>query len=264
MDVRLKVRQRERLMRDFGYPNHPTGHGYMSEKIQRDYIASAITKNLLPANAHRVPEIVSLNAPNNASKPVQFWQLYSVLGQGPIVRIVENFYERVFKNEDWFTSVFARVGGVGHHINTQASMWIDVMGGGPYYHGADFRLNFHHTHNAIQLMNDKGAQRWSQLMLDTLDASAEHMTDDPRIRTSINTFLSHFMAKYSEDFGFENRSFFGDTNPQFKQKINFLKMSKEAIEALTENELRNALIERGFDAGNYVGKDELVNKALMM
>lgn len=40
----------------------------MSEKIQRDYIASAITKNLLPANAHRVPEIVSLNAPNNASR----------------------------------------------------------------------------------------------------------------------------------------------------------------------------------------------------
>ncbi|MCO4848056.1 MAG: hypothetical protein KC448_08810 [Yoonia sp.] len=250
-------------MKHFTYPNHPTGHGYMSEKTQRDYIASAIAKNLLPANAHRVAEIVSLSASNNVSKPVQFWQLYSVLGQGPIVRIVESFYERVFADEEWFTSVFARVGGIGHHINTQASMWIDVMGGGPYYHGADFRLNFHHTHNAIQLMNDKGGERWSQLMLDTLEASAKDMTDDPRIRTSINTFLSHFMTKYAEDFAFENRSFFGETNPPFKQPINFLKMSQEAIEALTENEIKDALKDRGVDVSNYAGKDELVNKALM-
>lgn len=251
-------------MEDFKYPNHPTGHGYMTEKTQRSYIASAIEKNLLPANAHRVPEIISLSAPNNDAKPIQFWQLYSVLGEGPIVRIVEDFYKRVFADEDWFTSVFARVGGIGHHINTQASMWVDVMGGGPYYHGADFRLNFHHTHNAIQLMNDKGAQRWSQLMLDTLEASGKDMTDDPRIRISINTFLSHFMAKYSEDFGFENRSIFGETNAAFKQRINFLKMSKDAIEALSESELRSALIDRGVDVSNYGGKKDLVNKALMI
>jgi len=236
----------------------------MTEKTQRDYIATAIVKDLLPANAYRVPEIVSLSASNNSAKPVQFWQLYSVLGQDPIVRIVENFYTRVFADEHWFTSVFAKVGGIGHHINTQASMWIDVIGGGPYYHGADFRLNFHHTHNAIKLMNDKGAQRWTQLMLATLEASAKDMTSDPRIRTSLNTLLSHFMAKYSVDFGFKNRSVFGDTNPPFRQRINFLKMNKEAIEALTENELINALKERGVDISSYVGKEALVNKALMV
>ena len=251
-------------MKDFGYPKHQTGLGYMTEKTQRDYIASAIAQNLLPANAHRVPEIVSLTAPNSGAKPIQFWQLYSVLGQDPIVRIVENFYERVFEDENWFTSIFARVGGIGHHINTQASMWIDVMGGGPYYHGAEFRLNFHHTHNAIQLMNDKGAQRWTQLMLDTLEATSHEMSADPRVRTSINTFLTHFMGKYAEDFGFENRSVFGDTNPAFKQKINFLKMSKVAIEALSEDDLRDALTGQGVDVSIYVGKDDLVNKALMM
>jgi len=38
-------------------------------------------------------------------------------------------------------------------------MWIDVMGGGFFYQGGEYRLNFHHTHNAFELMNEKGAQR---------------------------------------------------------------------------------------------------------
>jgi len=245
------------------YPKYPTRHGYMSEKIQRDYITSAIRKKLLPTNAHRVAQIVSLSASNDVTKPIQFWQLYSVLGQGQIVKIVENFYERVFADEEWFTSVFAKVGGIDHHINTQTGMWIDVMGGGPYYHGAEFRLNFHHTHNAMQLMNNKGAQRWSQLMLDALDASVQLMTD-ARIRPSINTFLAHFMTKYSRDFAFENRSYFGETNPPFKRKINFLRMTTEAIEALSESEISEVLAERGVDVSKYQDKKALVSKALMM
>lgn len=245
------------------HPKYPTRHGYMSEKVQRDYITSAIQKKLLPADAHRMAQIISLSASKDAANPIQFWQLYSVLGQDPIVKIVENFYERVFADEKWFTSVFARVGGIGHHINTQAGMWIDVMGGGPYYHGAEFRLNFHHTHNAMQLMNNKGAERWSQLMLDALDDSARLMTD-PRVRLSINTFLAHFMTKYSQDFAFKDRSFFGKTNPPYKQKINFLRMTTEAIEALSESEISEALAERGVDVSKYQGKKALVSKALMM
>jgi len=242
---------------------YPTSHGHMSEKIQRDYITSAIEKKLLPANAHRVAQIVSLSAPSDAGTPIQFWQLYSVLGQRPIVKIVQNFYERVFADEEWFTSVFARLGPISRHINTQAGMWIDVMGGGPYYHGGEYRLNFHHTHNALQLMNDKGAERWSKLMLAALDDSMQHMTD-PRIRQSINTFLAHFMTKYSQDFEFEDRSVFGATNPAFKQKINFLRMTTEAIEALSETEISDALAERGVDVSNYKSKEALVSKALML
>lgn len=204
-------------MTDHGLQNFPTRHGYMSKKIRDDYITAATTKGLLPDTAHRIAEIVSLRASPDHTNPIQFWQLFSVLGPEPIVRIVESFYERVFQDEDWFTSVFQRVGGIGHHINTQAAMWLDVMGGGPYYHGAEYRLNFHHTHNAIQLMSDKGAERWSHLMLKTLDASAPLMTDDPRVRLSINTFLTYFMGKYSQEFHFENRSFFGQTNGAFTQ-----------------------------------------------
>lgn len=245
-------------------PQYPTRHGYMSEKIQLDYITAAIEKKLLPPDAHRMPEILSLTAPSDPSRPIQFWQLYSVLGQDPIVRIVQDFYQRVFADEDWFTSVFARVADVGHHINTQASMWIDVMGGGPYYHGAEFRLHFHHTHNAMQLMTEKGAARWSRLMLDTLEASDDLKRGDPRIRPSLNTFLSHFMAKYAEEFAFENRSIFGETNPPYLQKINFRTMTEEAIAALSEDDLGAALTARGVDISIYQGKDALVRKALML
>ncbi|WP_281858704.1 hypothetical protein [Litoreibacter halocynthiae] len=245
-------------------PRFPTKPGYMTEKIQRDYIQASMAKDLLPAQAHRMANILSLKAPSDVSKPIQFWQLYSVLGQDPIVAIVQSFYQRVFEQDEWFRSVFERVGGVNHHINTQASMWIDVMGGGPYYHGAEFRLNFHHTHNAMQLMNDRGAELWSKLMLETLDASMHLIADDPRIRTSINTFLSFFMGKYADEFAFENRSFFGATNPPYKRKINFMKMTEQAIEALSEAELAEALSQQGVDVTQYEGKAAKVNKALMM
>ena len=164
----------------------------MSEKIQRDYITAAIADNVLPGSAHRVAEIVSLVASDDPKKPIQFWQLYSVLGHAPIVAIAKKFYRRVFDDEEWFSSAFARIGGVDHHIRTQSSMWLDVMGGGFAYHGGEFRLNFHHSHNAIQVMNDQGGARWTKLMVETLDDSADLMAADARIRPSINTFLAHF------------------------------------------------------------------------
>lgn len=245
-------------------PKFPTSHGYMSERVQQAYIAAAIENGLLPADAHRMAEVVSLTAPGDTSKPIQFWQLFSVLGQDAIVGVVTRFYERVFTEEPWFTSVFERVGGLHHHVATQASMWIDVMGGGPYYHGAEFRLNFHHAHNAMALMNDKGAERWANLMRQTLDASADLLTDDPRVRISLNTFLSYFMTKYAEEFAFQDRHIFGETNGQLKRRINFLRMTTAAIENLSTQELSDALAEHGVDVSQYPDKQALVEKALMM
>jgi len=219
---------------------------------------------MLPQNAHRMPEIISLSASNNVAKPIQFWQLFSVLGQDRIVGIVKNFYERVFDDEDWFRSVFLRVGEMNHHINTQASMWLDVMGAGPAYHGGEFRLSFHHTHNAVQLMNEKGAKRWVKLMVEALDDSENYMTDDARVRPSINTFLTHFFGKYATEFNFSNLETFGDTNPPVKHKINFMNMTSDAIEALPESDLKEALVGRGVDVSMYRDKSELVNKALSL
>ncbi|KJS09003.1 MAG: hypothetical protein VR78_17040 [Hoeflea sp. BRH_c9] len=255
---------RTRRVNNYTYPHFPTRHGYMSEKIQQDYIRAAIAQKVLPHEAHRIAQIISLDASNDPARPIQFWQLYSVLGPQRIVAIVRDFYSRVFADEDWFASAFARIGGVEHHVNTQASMWVDVMGGGPAYHGGDFRLNFHHTHNAMEVMTDKGAARWTELMLKTLDSCARHMTDDPRVRPAINTFLTHFMGKYASEFGFENKSLFGDINPPIRRKLNFMNMSTEAIEALSEDELREALSEQGVDTSHYPAKQDLVNKAQML
>lgn len=219
---------------------------------------------MLPESAHRIAEIVSLAASNDPTKPIQFWQLYSVLGQERIVKIVANFYARIFKDEDWFRTAFERVGPMNHHINTQAAMWLDVMGAGHFYHGGDFRLNFHHTHNAIQLMNEKGAKRWVKLMVEALDESQNHMTSDPRVRVSINTFLTHFFGKYANEFNFENRETFGDTNQPFKRKINFMNMTIDAVEALSESELKDGLVGRGIDVTQCHEKSDLVNKALSL
>lgn len=251
-------------MNQYNYPNYPTGHGYMTEKIMRDYIYAAIEREILPPEASRMADIISLDAPNDRDQPIQFWQLFSVLGQDRIMAIITDFYTRVFADKDWFTSVFERVGPIRHHINTQTGMWLDVMGAGPAYHGAEFRLNFHHTHNAMALMNAKGAKRWSKLMLDALDASGDPMTDDPRVRPAINTFLSHFMGKYEAEFDFTSDSVFGALNPPVVRKINLRAMTEDAIEALSEVELRAALGGRGVDVAGDADKAALVSKALMM
>ena len=251
-------------MNEFSYPNYPTENGYLTESTRDKYISSAIVKKVLPENAHRIADIISLSASNNNAKPIQFWQLYSVLGRDRIISIVTNFYTRVFKDEDWFRTIFERVGPANHHINTQSAMWLDVMGAGLNYHGGDFRLNFHHTHNAIQLMNEKGAKRWVKLMIEALDDSQDHMTNDPRVRASINTFLTHFLGKYADEFNFQSHETFGDTNSPFKRKVNFMNMTIEAVEALSEAELKDALIGRGVDITQYRDKNDLVNKALSL
>lgn len=251
-------------MTQIDLPKYPTQPGYMTEAIQHAYITAAIEKGLLPRDAHRMAEVLSLTAPGDPARPIQFWQLYSVLGEDPIVGIVQRFYQRVFSDEPWFKSVFERVGSLNHHIGTQASMWVDVMGGGPYYHGAEYRLSFHHTHNAMALMNDKGAERWVTLMRDTLDQSTDLMTEDPRVRISINTFLAHFMTKYADEFAFADRYLFGETNPPLKRRINFMKMTEAVILELTEQELSDALADHGVDVSRYPTREAMVNKALMV
>lgn len=246
------------------YPRYPTQEGYLTEKIRLQYIHKAMENKILPENAHRMPHVLSLTAPSDTSQAIQFWQLYSVLGQDRIGKIVTNFYQRVFADEEWFRSVFAKVGPISHHVNTQSAMWIDVMGGGLTYHGGEFWLNFHHTHNAMELMNDKGAKRWVKLMIETLNDPSLDMTDDPRVKSSLSTFLSHFMDKYAAEFEFKNDADFGKTNLPLKRKINFLKMSSDEIEALTEDELKEALLARKVDLTQYRDKNELINKALML
>jgi len=101
-------------------------------------------------------------------------------------------------------------------------------------------------------------------MVQALDDSTAHMSDDQRVRPSINTFLAHFLGKYATEFNFTNRETFGDTNQPLKLKVNFLNMTSDAIEALSEAELKDALIGRGVDITKCQDKTALVNKALSL
>lgn len=246
------------------YPDFVPSSGYLTDKIRTQYIDSAIEQKLLPVSGHRMAPVLSLTAPNDPSKPIQFWQLYSVLGSKRIQAIVRRFYAHVFADEYWFMSVFARISSEERHTLTQASMWIDVMGGGHQYHGGEYRLNFHHTHNAFELMNERGAKRWVELMAKTLDEPGIDFTDDARVRPAINTFLNYFMGKYAVDFKFDNCSAFGETNPALKRRINFLNLSSNDIETLSEDELKEELNARGIDISLYGDKQALVNKALSL
>lgn len=46
------------------------------------------------------------------------------------------------------------------------------------------------------------------------------------------------MGKYATEFKFKNVETFGTINAPMKQKINFMNMTSDAIEALTETEYR--------------------------
>ena len=89
-------------MNKTNYPDHPTANGYMTGSIMQKYIQSAIKSGMLPENAHRMPNVVSLDASNEVTQPIQFWQLYSVLGKDRIVQIIRHFYQSVFDDEGNF------------------------------------------------------------------------------------------------------------------------------------------------------------------
>lgn len=144
-----------------------------------------------------------LVADPDPAKPLYFWQLFSILGAKRIVKVVRNFYTRVFADQeaDWFRYAFARISGVEHHVNTQACFWIDAMGGGRYYHGGEYRLSIHHSHNAREVMNREGAVLWMKHMRLALEES--DLTEDPRVRTTIDEFLCVMLEKYANEFSFE-------------------------------------------------------------
>lgn len=213
--------------------------GFMTESVRNKYLAYAMRTGLVPADADitlRHPDIVPLTAPKDKSKPVQFWQLYSILGERPVLAIVGAFYSKIYENTDpkytWFREAFSRISGKDHHIATQAAMWLDCFGAGANYHGGEYRLNFHHQHNAMQVMTEDGALRWIEIMEETLDEACErdqnknfynngttgaafgalvrHFSGDMeqvwRARAAINTFLGYFMDDYAKKFNFKRYS----------------------------------------------------------
>jgi truncated hemoglobin YjbI len=173
--------------------------GYATAKVQRDYTkANPEIKDMVGDLSNEY----TLMACNDPNAPLYFWQLYSILGEKPIIRIVTDFYNRVYQDKDdaTFRHAFTRLASKEHHIATQAAYWIDAMGGGRVYHGGDYRLNFHHTHNAADVMNAAGAKRWMLHMRGALESAR---FDDPRVKPCILEFLKTKMMSYAADFGWD-------------------------------------------------------------
>jgi len=148
-------------------------------------------------------EAGNLRADPDTSKPLYFWQLYSVLGTDRIIKVVENLYTSIANDEEepWLPHAFTRLCDWEHHIQTQAGFWLDAMGRGKCYHGGEYRLHFHHHHNAGHVMTQVGAARWMHHMRHALDIS--DLGSDPRVRGTIEEFLRTRMEKYAEQFSFE-------------------------------------------------------------
>merc|ERR1712232_1357548 len=148
-------------------------------------------------------EAHNLQANPDTSSPLYFWQLYSLLGQDRIVGIVRNLYTRIYADaeEPWLPHAFTRISGMDHHIATQAAFWLDAMGRGKCYHGGEFRLNFHHQHNAAHVMTQVGAARWMHHMRLALNES--DLGPDPRVRATIDVFLQARMEKYAQQHAFQ-------------------------------------------------------------
>lgn len=148
-------------------------------------------------------EARSLQANPDVSRPLYFWQLYSILGTERIMKIVENLYTRIAADADepWLPAAFTRISDWDHHIATQAGFWLDAMGRGKCYHGGEYRLHFHHQHNAGHVMTQVGAARWMHHMRLALDES--DLGSDPRVKGTIEAFLHARMEKYAGQFGFQ-------------------------------------------------------------
>ena len=73
----------------YHYPTYLPQSGVMTDSIRSRYIDKAIEQNLLPEQSHRLAPVVSLVAPDDPNKPIQFWQLYSVMGPHRVARGID-------------------------------------------------------------------------------------------------------------------------------------------------------------------------------
>ena len=139
---------------------YKTSLGYLTAKIRYEYLDHLIKKNNLLPTIFQNHMITGLIASNDKNKPIYFWQLYSILGEEPIRKLITLFYTSVFEdNDEWFSEEFKDLGSLEHHINGQTDFWIDVMGGGLRYKGGLIKLK--NKHKLVKnIMTKKGAEKW--------------------------------------------------------------------------------------------------------
>ena len=180
----------------FNYPNYVPNYGNLTEKIMKEFILNYYHKEVLDNK-----EITSLIATNDITKPLYFWQLYSILGEDNIEKLIILFYTNIFedKKNKWFSDEFIEIGSIDYHVKGQKKFWLDIMGGGECYTGGEKKLNYYHK-LVKNIMTTKGANIWMYHMDNALNKM--DFSNDKRIRKCIDVFLNHFMIKYAVEFDF--------------------------------------------------------------
>jgi truncated hemoglobin YjbI len=199
-------------------PHYQPKHGMMSKHIQTQFLQKQIDLGHMENSCLQDEKILSLQASKNADDPLFFWQICSLSGRDPIRKVVRNFYDRVFDDNEapWFRDVFVRQETKRYHILMQTCMYWDCFGGGRLYGGGEKRVMVHHRKTMVEeIMTERGAERWIMHMVNALEEETPDLDQiDPRLRIALNTFLFFFMDKYSQQFGFSSEKVdFGETYP---------------------------------------------------
>jgi len=226
-------------------------HGYTTASGREDWLKD---RGIKGKEAKKISS--SLVADPDPTAPLYYWQVYSLIGPDAIYELVGDFYRRVYADDEepWFRDAFTRISGMDHHVATQAGFWIDTMGGGRTYHGGDYRLNFHHTHNAREVMTARGAQRWMHHMSRTLN-SFDFSRYDARVKACIVDFLATKMRKYASQHNWK----FSAKDFDFAKDIPV--PVPRPRDDMGVDELKNLIARAGLDSRDCLEKADLRQRA---
>lgn len=192
--------------------------GFLTKMFRDEFIIEQLVNKSIKIDD--LEHITSLNASENKTDPIYFWQLYNILGEAPIEFLITKFYKKVLNDNEapWFRDEFIDLGNLEHHVKGQANFWLDIMGGGQRYVGGQKLL--HNKHLLVKnIMTSRGAERWMKHMEDSLkEITISPEFKDKRIFVCIYDFLDFFMNKYSIEFDFNFYNFF-KSNVFMKSKM---------------------------------------------
>ena len=176
--------------------------GFLTKKVRNEYIIDMIKNDKFDLD--KIDSAMSLYASSDKNEKIYFWQLYSILGDKPIIYLIKKFYENVFNDEgaEWFRNEFIDLGDIDYHVKGQGNFWLDVMGGGQRYLRGEKMM--YKKHKLVKnIMTREGGERWMYNMEKTLsEIVLTPEFEDKRILVCIYDFLEYYMNKYAVEFDF--------------------------------------------------------------
>jgi len=182
--------------------------GFLTKTIRNTFLTEKVKDGTMDFES--AVNSMTLYANEDKSEPLYFWQLYNILGEKPVYKLIKIFYTKIFEDTDaeWFREEFVDLGDIDYHVNGQANFWLDIMGGGKRYTGKEKLLSKKHK-LVKNIMTRKGADRWMMHMVNAIkevDISPEF--NDKRIIYCLYEFLDFFVNKYAIEFDFNYVSIF--------------------------------------------------------